>query len=281
MTTIVLSLVLRRTRRDRGDFGRRLPYGALAVILAAMAWSADRADAEPIAVRFTENTNYAVLALSSTAGEVLADGELIQTAAGHGAIQSRLTFRFKNGAISDETVVFSQNKVFRLLSYRLNQRGPAFPHEMDAAFDRASGRYRVRFREKPGAKEERLEGDVELPADLYNGLATTVIRNLAGRRAEGRLLAFTPKPRLIRMEFVPGEDESFRIGSAVRTAQRYTMKLEVPGIAGVVAGAIGKDPPDVTYWIARPAPAFLKFEGSMFLNGPVWRVEPTRARWAQ
>jgi hypothetical protein len=251
--------------------------------MAALAWvaagAARSAGAEPVAVRFVENPNYALLTLASTSGEVLADGELAQTTAGRGAIQSRLTFRFKDGSLSDETVVFSQQRVFRLLSYRLIQRGPAFPHQLDAVFDRASGSYRVRYREKAGADEERVEGTVEMPDDLYNGLATTLIRNLAGRRGEGRMLAFTPKPRLLRVEYVPGGEESFRVGGVSRTARRYRMKVDVPGVAGAVAALVGKEPPDVTYWVAHPIAAFLKFEGAMFLDGPVWRVEPTRARW--
>lgn len=50
------------------------------------------------------------------------------------------------------------------------ERGSAFPHEAEVAFDRNTGRYRVRFREKPQAEEERQEGSVEMPADLYNGM---------------------------------------------------------------------------------------------------------------
>ena len=156
-------------------------------MIMVAVWSAGRASAEPIAVRCVETPNYALLALSSTPGEILADGELAQTAAGRGALQSRLTFRFKDGSLSDETIVFSQDKVFRLLSHHLIQRGRAFVHEIDAAFDRASGGYRVRYREKAGADEERLEGSVEMPEDLYNGLASTLIRNLAGERGEGRM----------------------------------------------------------------------------------------------
>jgi hypothetical protein len=81
------------------------------------------------------------------------------------------------------------------------------------------------------------------------------------------------------MEFTPNGEDSFTVGGAARTARRYLMKLEVPGVMGVLATVVGKDPPDVSYWISTPIPAFLKFEGQMFLNGPVWRIEPTRARW--
>jgi hypothetical protein len=192
-----------------------------------------------------------------------------------------LTFRFKDGSLSDETVVFSQDKVLRVLSYRLVQRGRAFPHEIDVAFERASGRYRGRYKENAQAVEERLDGVADMPPDLYNGMGSTLIRNLDGRPGEGRLLAFTPKPRLLRLEFIPVGEESFWVGGTPRTARRYLMKVEAPGVLGMLAPLVGKDPPDVSYWISTPVPTFLKFEGQMFLNGPVWRIEPTRARWTK
>ena len=35
-----------------------------------------------------------------------------------------------------------------------------------------------------------------------------------------------------------------------------------------------ENPPDLRYWLALgDIPAFVRFEGAMFLNGPVWRVE--------
>jgi hypothetical protein len=60
--------------------------------------------AEPIAVRWAEGPTYGLVALSSFGGEVLADGELIQTVKRH-SVESRLTFlkfegsMFLNGPI--------------------------------------------------------------------------------------------------------------------------------------------------------------------------------------
>lgn len=63
-------------------------------------------------------------------------------------------------------------------------------------------------------------------------------------------------------------------------ALRYLVKLELGGMLGVVATIVGKDPPDLRYWItADPVPAFIKFEGPFYLNGPVWRIELTGPRW--
>jgi len=40
-------------------------------------------------------------------------------------------------------------------------------------------------------------------------------------------------------------------------------------------------PSELRYWITTgAAPAFVKFEGAMFLNGPRWRVELRAPRWA-
>jgi hypothetical protein len=63
-------------------------------------------------------------------------------------------------------------------------------------------------------------------------------------------------------------------GGAAKQAARHLVKLEIGGVTGMVAALIGKSPPDLRYWIALgEIPAFVRFEGAMFLNGPVWRVE--------
>ena len=58
------------------------------------------------------------------------------------------------------------------------------------------------------------------------------------------------------------------------------MKLEIGGLTGVIASLIGKDPPDSRYWLVTgEVPAFVRFEGAMFLNGPRWRIEMTTPEW--
>ncbi len=112
------------------------------------------ADADPVAVRFSEGVAHGFVVLRGERGEVLADGELIQTSPANG-VQSRLVFRFKDGSRYDETVTFSQKGVFRLLAYKLVQQGPAFSETSEVAFDRAGGRYRAR------AGEDTSDGTVE------------------------------------------------------------------------------------------------------------------------
>ena len=74
--------------------------------------------------------------------------------------------------------------------------------------------------------------------------------------------------------------DSARVGGATRKANRYLVKLEIGGLTGVVASLIGKEPPDLRYWlIPGEVQGFGKFEGAMFLKGPTWRIEQVPIEW--
>jgi hypothetical protein len=234
------------------------------------------ASAAPVAVRHPEGVTHGTLVLRSAQGEVLANGELLQTPQGD-AVSSRLVFRFKDGSLYDETVAFTQKKVFRLISYRLAQRGPSFDETTEVAFDRADGRYRAR------AGEESADGTLDLPEDLHNGMTGMLIRNLkAGATAQGHVYAFTPKPRLLRTTLAPEGEDRYQVGDLTQTAARYLVTMDLGGLTGVVATVLGKDPPDLRFWVSTGAlPAFLKFEGAMYLKGPRWRIELAAPRWPE
>jgi hypothetical protein len=78
------------------------------------------------------------------------------------------------------------------------------------------------------------------------------------------------------MNLISEQEEVVRLGGATRPVRRYLVKLEVGELTGVLASLIGKDPPDVRYWLAvGEVPAFIRFQGAMYLKGPVWRLELT------
>jgi hypothetical protein len=170
-----------------------------------------------VAVRALEGPSYGVLTLASTSGERLAQGELVQRLRNEN-VESRLTFHFEDGSFYDELLVFSQRKVFRLLSYSMTQRGPSFPSSLEVSFDRESGRYHARTRQRDD--EKTVEGEVEMPEDLYNGMASLLIRNTDGH-ATRHHLAFTPKPQLLDLESKQAGVDRFSIGALERTATRY------------------------------------------------------------
>jgi hypothetical protein len=261
--------------RDFGSFARFPIQIVLPVLLAlcpSLGWAA------PTAVRFAETATHAFLTLKNDHGEVLAYGELVQ-APRQNTVESRMIFRFKDGSLYDEIVTFSQRNVFRLISYRLVQHGKSFPAPSETFFDRYTGRYQAR---SGTANEKSTEGTLDLPEDVHNGITGILLKNLpSGAHATGHLLAFTPKPRVLKSELRAEGGDKYFVGDMAYTATRYLIKLEIGGLAGMVAGWLGKVPPEVRYWITTgPAPAFVKFEGAMFLNGPRWRIELSVPRWS-
>jgi hypothetical protein len=238
---------------------------------------ASRIDAEPIKVRLAEGNTRGFLVLRRPGGEPVAHGELRQKPIG-ALIESRLLLNFEDGSLYDESVTFSQKDVFRLEAYRLVQRGPSLPMT-EVSFDRKSGFYSARTQEK-NKHEQTATGRLEMPADLYNGLGLVLLKNLPGGRASGQMAVFTPAPRLIGMDLVVEGEDWVVVGREVQKATRYLVKLEIGGLTGVIASLVGKNPPDARYWfVTGDVPAFARFEGALYLNGPVWRIELTAVEW--
>ena len=77
-----------------------------------------------------------------------------------------------------------------------------------------------------------------------------------------------------------GED-SFSIGASTRQATRYVLKVEIGGVAGVVAPLVGKQPPDIHVWIqgGGTAPSFVKMQGPLYSGGPIWVIQPASPVW--
>jgi hypothetical protein len=210
----------------------------------------------------------------------LAYGELTGLVKGD-RMESRLTWRFRDGSLQDELVTYLQKPVLKLLSYKQIQRGPSFPADVEVAFTREPSRYELKQREKGKKDTEEYSGALELPPDVYNGMTSTILNNLVkGEIATGHLVAFTPKPRLVKTTMRAIGEDPVIIGESRRSATRYLVDLEVGGIAGVFAKVVGKDPPDLKFWVlGGTPPAFVKFEGPFFVQGPIWRIELFAPRW--
>jgi len=252
----------------------RIVLGGISVLLACSGVQADQ-----VRVRLPEGNVRGFLVLRSLDGNVIAEGELRQKPVG-AVVESRLILKFKDGSFREEATTFSQKEVFRLESYRLVQRGPSFPRT-EISFDRKSGRYQALTQEKKGDEEKTATGPLDMPVDLYNGMPLVLLKNLpASGPTTGQTAAFLPKPRLIKMVLGPEGEDPVVAGGEAQKAIRYLVKLEIGGVTGAVATLIGKDPPDLRYWlVAGDVPAFVRFEGAMFLNGPVWRLEQTPVEW--
>jgi hypothetical protein len=192
-----------------------------------------------------------------------------------------MVFRFKDGSVFDETVVFTQQRVFTMQSYRLVQRGPVFPEDTEISLERASGQYRVKTKDRTDGREKVLNGTLDLPPDVYNGMVIMVAKNLPKGASETvHIVAFTPTPRLIQLELVPADEHKVVIGELAKTATHYVLKPTLGGWLKLFATLLGRVPPDSHAWIIKDElPAFMRFEGPLYTTGPVWQIETTTPRW--
>jgi len=250
------------------------------VILGAVLMMPVAPTAEPVAVKHVEGLVHGFLSLRTLDGKMLASGDLIQNAQGD-RVTTRLLFHFKDGSTHDETAVFSQNKHFQLISDRVVQKGPAFDKPLDMTIDRASGKVTVKYKNDKG--EEKVEDEkMELPDDLANGIIITLLKNVTPEAFPATLsfVAATPKPRLVKLKLSMARDEPFSTAATSRKATHYVLKIDIGGLAGVVAPLLGKEPPDQHVWVLQgEAPAFVKSESTLFMGGPLWRMELVSPVW--
>jgi hypothetical protein len=250
------------------------------LILVTVLMELRQASAASVAVRFVEGITHGFLVLRNVDGKLLASGQLLQFQR-DGQVESRMVFRFKDGSIYDQTVVFTQERVFTMQSYRLVHRGPAFTEDTEISFERASGKYRVNTKDHKSGRGQQLNGTLDLPPDVYNGMVITVAKNLPRGASETvHIVAFTPEPRLIQLEFTPAGEQKVLIGELGKTATRYVLKPRLGIWLKLFATLLGRMPPDSHAWIiSNELPAFVRFEGQLVTNGPVWRIETTSPRW--
>jgi hypothetical protein len=248
---------------------------ALVYLLQSTASSA-----ETVQVQYPEGVAHGFLVLRTLEGKPIADGDSTQVARGE-RVTSRLRFRFKDGSIYEETTVFSQQGTFRLVSDHVLQKGPTFKCPMETEIDAASGQVKVRYTED--GKEKVLTEQLELPPDVANGILFTLLKNVQRRDSSTVVsyVAATPKPRLVHLEIFPEGQEPFSIGSYTHKAIQYVVRVKIGGVAGWVAHVLGKQPPDTKTWIlGDDAPAFVRSDGPLYGDGPIWRMDlATPAAW--
>ena len=257
--------------------GHREAIAGLAIVIAIAALMSTLADASPIEVRFPEGVTHGYLLVQSLSGEPIGQGEMTQMIGGGDLVENHLVFRFKDGSLHEEKVAFSQHGVFTLMSYRLVQRGPFFPEQLDVSIDRNKAEYSVRSKTRVQEKEDVLDGQIDLPKDIYNGMLITVSKNLEKDADEMvSILAFTPAPQIINVQLLALDKGSVHTGELSNKTTQYIFKPQIGMIQKLLGKAAGKLPAHFQYdcWImANETPSFVKFEGPLQLMGPTVRIE--------
>jgi hypothetical protein len=148
------------------------------------------------------------------------------------------------------------------------------------SIDGASGQVIVRYAD---AGKQKVETEhIDVPPDLANGVILTLLKNVQSGAPPKTIsfVAATPKPRLVKLAITAAGDEPFSTGATSRKATHYVLKVEIGGIAGILAPLVGKQPPDSHVWIlGGEAPAFVKSEQPLYSGGPLWRIELASPVW--
>ena len=270
---------LRRVGRSKSIATVRIAAGALLLVSATLRCTSP-AEASLVPVRFAEGNVHGFLVVRNSADSVLAYGDLLQIP-GNGAIASRMTFRFGDGSFFEETVTFTQKRSFQMQSYGFEMRGPSFPHDQKISMKRATGAYRVETKSHKDGKVEVHEGTLKLPDDVYNGMVITLAKNLTNQpRTRVHFVAFMPRPRLIEIDLAVANSQKVMLGPISRNAAHFVIKPQLGGVMQLLAKLLRKLPPDNHVWImTNDVPAFVRSDGPLYTNGPVWRVELSTPRW--
>ena len=214
-------------------------------------------------------------------GNAIADGDLKQVVKG-GRVTDDLSFRFKDGSYYEETTVYWQRGRFRLLSDRIIQKGPSFKEQTDTYIDAITEQITIRNLDK--GKEKVKTQHLELPEDVANGLIFTLVKNIEPTFPQTTVsyVAAESKARLVKLDISPEGEDTFSVGDLSYKAQHFVVKVNIPGLAGVVAPVVGKQPPDIHIWVIEgEAPVFVQFQGPLSAEGPVWKLELTKPDYSK
>ena len=241
------------------------------LVTAFMVWMFCRpAPAEPITVTHIQRPMHRFMVARSESGALLARGEFTQTVQGD-EVSMRLTYRFLDGSVDEETTTYRQDSVFRLVDNHHVQTGPFFARAADFAVKAASGTAITRVTDRQG--KVHIEQDhVDLPNDLANGFVGTLLLNVPPSTALFRVGMLVPVGggRLIRLLISHDSEQPFQAGGKSLRASVFRVHPELGGIIGVVARLIGLQPKDVMVWVQEgDDPAVVRIVGQLGGYGPV------------
>jgi hypothetical protein len=235
--------------------------------------------AAPLPVLEHQGVKHGFIVVKSEEGKVIATADVINKT--HGSrIESEINFHFRDGSVDDETVVFTQNRVFRLITDHHIQKGPSFPNPLDMTIDVPTSQ--LTWHEDKDGKDQIHSKQVKFPDDLVNGMIPMIAENFPASATDLKLsyVAFEDEPRVVTLLVTREGQTSVDIGGVSRRANEYNIHIQLHGIAGVVAPIIGKQPSDSTIWAsAGEAPTFLRGIAALYPLGPKWTIELVSPSW--
>ena len=230
--------------------------------------------AETISVRHIQRPMHRVMVARSEGGKVIASGEFSQVVQGD-EVTMRLTYRFTDGSLDEETTTYKQQSTFRLVRNHHVQKGPFFSRPIDFTVEAATGMATSRTEDKDG-KIHVESHHVNLPDDVANGFVGTLLLNVQQNTKPFRVGMLAPFSggRLIRLLISPEGEQPFQATGQSLKATVFRIHPELGGIVGVIASLIGLQPKDVMVWVLEgEEPAVVRIVGQLGGSGPVISAE--------
>ena len=236
----------------------------------------------PPLVRYVQGTIHGFLEMRSPDGRVVANGDIIQSVHGD-RVTLQTLFNFKDGSTDDETTMFSQHHFFQFICDHHVQKGPFFPHPIEVLIDAHTGQVTTRTTGKDG-KEDVKTNHLDLPPDLANGLVPLVIENLGPDDSSKTvsLLVSTPRPLVAKLIITKSGEDNYSLVDSAREAIHYEIKIQLTGLAGVVAPIICKTPPDIHIWTtAGEVPTVIREQGPIYADSPIMTIQLASPAWPE
>jgi hypothetical protein len=226
--------------------------------------------AEPIAVRHIQRPMHRFMVARSEDGKTIASGEFSQVVQGD-EVTMRMTYRFVDGSIDDETTTYRQQRTFRLVRNHHIEQGPFFAKPIDFTVEAATGIVTSRTTDKDG-RAHVVNKHMDLPDDLANGFVGTLLLNVPPNSAPFRagMLAPVGGGRLIRLLISPEDEQTVHLAGQTLKATVFRIHPELGGIVGMIARLLGLQPKDVMVWVLEgEEPAVAVIVGQLGGYGPV------------
>jgi len=231
---------------------------------------ATAAPAQPVPVTHLQLPRHASMVARSDNGQIIARVEFTETVQGD-EVTMRLTYRFVDGSIDDETTTYSQRGTFRLVRNHHIQNGPFFDSPVDLTMEPATGTLTSRTTDKDG-NVHVVSAHIDLPDDLANGFVGTLLVNVPPNTAPFRVGILTPVfgGRLIRILISPQGEQPFQKAGQTLQATVFRIHPELGGFLGMLATLFSVQPKDVMVWVLEgDKPAVMRVVGQMSGFGPV------------
>ena len=255
----------------------KIPSRLFVVLVVFLLVRSTAGNADPVPARLKQGVGHIFLLVLGEDGKTLAAGESLQTVKGY-TVTTHTTFHFRDGSIDDETTVFEQRVNLRVLSDDHLQRGPAFPHPMEVRIEAVQGRVIVHDLDSGKTSSH----GIKIPIDLANGIVTQVLQNLPEDSAETKVSYVLPtsKPRLATIVISRAGEDSYTLGGERLTARKLELKVDLGGVAGLIAPMIGKEPKPTYAWMAGGhVPMFIRIQTQFYEGAPLWTIQQTAPVW--